>query len=103
MQVLWVEPRLWEELVLIWKFPLEALQVNWKCILAGDIVHAKKVIDSLIGLELRQELGSDSKVLPADVPIQVFRVLRKIALKLLNKLLVLNLQVSLLWGWDQLW
>ena len=75
MQVLRVQPRLRKEIVKLWEFLLETLQVDRERILPCNIVHSQEVIDSLVGLKLGEKLWRDAKVLPADLPIaQLFRI-----------------------------
>ena len=90
MQVLRVQPRLWEKPVLLWKLLLEALQVDRQSVLPRYVVHAKKVIHALIGLELGEDIGCDAKILPADLPIQIFGIGRQEALQLLQQFFILH-------------
>lgn len=50
------------------KLFLKSLQVDAERVFASQIVHAEKVIDALHGTQVRQQLRTDSKVLPLNVP-----------------------------------
>ena len=73
VEVTGVEPRAGEEVVnLRAEFFLEPAQVDAERVLAGQVVHAEEVIDSLRGQHLLQEAGLDAEVLPPDVPLANF-------------------------------
>ena len=59
-------------------------------VLPCDVVHAKKVVYPLVRLELRQEVRCYTKVLPADVPVELLGVNGHELLKLLREFLVLH-------------
>ena len=84
VQVLWIEPCLWEKPVMVRELFLKTLQMDRQSILPGNVIHAKEVINALVRLKLWEELRCDSKVLPADLPIQILGVGRQEALKLLK-------------------
>ena len=88
VHLLWIQPRLWEEGVLVGELFLKALQMDGQCVLASDIVHSEEVVHPLVGLQLRQELGGDSEVLPADLPVHVPGVIGHELLQLLHQLFV---------------
>lgn len=63
------QPGLREEFVLVWE-PLEHLfEVAREVVLPREGVHAREVVDSLIGLHLVKPLDSDSRVAPIQVPL----------------------------------
>ena len=61
-----------EEVVLLRKFLLKALEVDAQGVLPGDVVHAQVVVDSLVRKHQAQLLRVDAEVLPLDVPLEVF-------------------------------
>ena len=79
----WIQPCPREEVVLVRKLLLEALQMYAQGVLPGDVVHAEEVVDSLVRKHYAQLLGVDAEVLPLDVPLQVSRVVRYELLQLL--------------------
>ena len=55
-----------------------------------------------MGLQLRKKLRRNTKVLPADLPVELFLSGRKEALYLLNQFFFLKLKGCRLRHWDQL-
>ena len=88
VHLLWIQPRLWEEGVLVGELLLKALQMDGQRVLASNVVHSQEVVHPLVGLELRQELRGDSEVLPADLPVHVSGVIGHELLQLLHQLFV---------------
>lgn len=52
MQVLREEPSLRKEAIVVRELLLKALQVDGESVLAGNVVHAEEVVDSLVRLQL---------------------------------------------------
>lgn len=69
MQVLRVKPCLREEAILVGKLFQKALQVDRQRIFTGDVIHPDEVVDSLVRLQLAEEVGRYAMVLPTDVPV----------------------------------
>ena len=44
----WIKPRPWEKVVMVWELFLESFQVDAQGVLAGYVVHAKKMVNSLV-------------------------------------------------------
>ena len=68
VEVARVEPRMWEELVVVGELFAEAAQVHAEGVLAAQVVHAEEVVDSLVWVHLGQKVRMNPEVLPPDVP-----------------------------------
>lgn len=75
VQVGRVEPSVRKEGVVLGEFLLKALQVHAEGVFASNVVHAQEVVDSLAGTQRGKQVRHDAKVLPADVPRQLFGIL----------------------------
>ena len=70
----WQQPGLWEKLVLFWKNSRHSLQISRQVIFTREGIHAREVIDSLVGLHSIQFVNLHCSVGPEKVPL-VMRVL----------------------------
>jgi hypothetical protein len=65
----WVNPSLWEEIVVLWILLLESLQMHAKSTFPTQIIHTQKVIDSLSWGKTTLEFGSHATICPKYVPV----------------------------------
>jgi len=94
VQVLWVEPCLREEAILVGELFQKTLQMDRKSIFTSDVVHPDEMVDSLVGLQLGEEVGGYAMVLPTYVPVQVLGVLRHKLLQLLDQFFILHTELG---------
>lgn len=62
-------PSLREEVELFLKCTLHAHQVPRQVVFSRDRIHARVVVDFLVRVQLREEVGCDAQIMPAHVPL----------------------------------
>ena len=67
----WKEPSFWKEVVLLWKVLLHGNEVLSEQVLAGQRIHAWKMVSSLITFHLDKESWDRGPVNKPDVPVFV--------------------------------
>ena len=65
------EPSFWKEVVLLWEVLLHGDEVLGEQVLAGQRIHARKMVSSLIAFHLNKESWDRGPVDEPDVPVFV--------------------------------
>lgn len=64
------DPRLREEIILVWEGSLHLHQVARQVVFSGKHINSRILIDLLIGRHLGQEVSRNAQVVPGKVPIR---------------------------------